>query len=452
MKTKFAISVLILVLRAVSSPCLACQEEGAVSKERTKQSGVSIIIAVESKPMGRVNRDVFGGVYNDVRGNKDDWAGMGLATCREGLPGLESPHKLQGKQGLWEWKDFDSWLDWLKANHTTGIATLSGAPDWMMKGGKVKPADWDYFVKTWAQFAAEVVRHANIEHKAGIKYWEIWNEPDGHFWFESDWGGDPLHYSALFKAAAKSMRAVDPTIKIGTGGIADPWGGSLKSWWEPCLRDGGVNRTLDFVCLHGYYGDPTNNRWYETLDRSRRLMRKYVGREVPIWVTEFNADYRENFVKLGMPLERQSLYVAETLGILAAENVAAAQYFCIGWYGSDFCPWENATGGKPRPVVNAYKFWTDYRGEKLSTRVKGIDRLAAVACRDKRTTTIYFPADNPGSYTLQIAEPITQARIKATAFTGAETEDIAVALKGAAIRIDWPSGKRALVKIQVRRE
>jgi len=49
-----------------------------------------------------------------------------------------------------------------------------------------------------------------------------------------------------------------------------------------------VNKTLDFVCLHGYYGDPTNKCWYATLDHTRELTRKYMGREVPIWVTGFN--------------------------------------------------------------------------------------------------------------------------------------------------------------------
>jgi len=407
------------------------------------------VITVGAQPEGPVNRNVFGGAYNDVRGNKNDWAAMGLATCREGTPGLGSPSRLQRTEGVWEWRDFDAWLDWLKTNQTTGIALLNEASDWMMKGGKDKPADWDYFIKAWAEFAAGVVRHANIERKAGIRYWEIWNEPDGMHWFKSDWGGDPSHYSALFNAAAKAMKAVDPTIRIGTGGIADPWGGSLNSWFEPCLRDGGVNKTLDFVCLHGYYGDPTNNCWFATLDHTRELTRKYMGREVPIWVTEFNANSSENFVKLGTPFEKQAFYVAETLAIFAAERVDAAQYFCVGWYGSDFCPWENAEGGKPRPVVSAYAFWSDYRGEKLPTTVTGADRLAAVACRDKHTTTLYFPADHPGSYTVRFTHPVSRAQATASAFTEGKTETLAVALKESAIRLDWPEGKRALVKIQV---
>ena len=415
-------------------------------------AAADVVITVGNKPEGAVNRKVFGGAYSDVRGNGGDWAAMGLTTCREGTPNLTSPDRLQRKEGSWEWADFDAWLDWLAANRTTGIALLNGAGEAMMKGGKDKPADWNDFVASWSDFAAAVVRHANVERKAGIKYWEIWNEPDGMHWFKSDWGGDPPHYSALFNAAAKSMKAVDPELLVGTGGIADPWGGSLQTWLEPCLRDGGVNRTLDFVCLHGYYGDPTNSYWYATLDRTRALMRTYVGRELPIWVTEFNADCHENFVSLGLPFAKQALFVAETLAVFVAERVDAAQYFCVGWYGSDFCPWENASGGKPRPVVNAYRFWADYRGEVLPVAVSGAGgRLAAVACRDARATTLYFPADRPGAYVVRFDGSAAHEQATVRAFTGEATEDVAVAARGEALRIDWPDGKRALIKVQVTR-
>ena len=422
---------------------------GAMLIPHVAQAG-DITITVGSTPVKSVNRRIFGGAYNDTRGNKDDWAKMGLTTCREGAPGLQSPGRLEPQEGVWQWKDYDNWLDWLRTNKITGIALLGAAADWMLKGGDKKPADWNYFIESWAKFAAEVVRHTNIEHKAGIRYWEIWNEPDASHWFGADWGGDPPHYSALFNAAVKAMKAVDPTIKVGTGGIADPYGGSLKTWWEPCLRDGGVNKTLDFVCLHGYYGDPTNKYWYVVLDRARGLMHQYVGREIPIWITEFNADCHENFVQLGTPFDKQALYVAETLAIFAAEKIDAAQYFCIGWYGSDFCPWNTAEGGSPRPVVDAYKFWTDYRGKQLPVKVSGANQFAAVACRDKRTTTVYFPADNPGSFTIQLPNSVEQAGITATAFTGNSTEKVSTKVRNSAVRLDWPEGKRALIKVQIR--
>ena len=119
-------------------------------------------VTVGAKPIGPVNRKIFGGCYNDVRERVEAWKYLGLTTCREGLPGLQSPGRLQPEPGVWKWKGYDAWLDWLKANDATGIALVSGAAKWMMKGGEKEPADWDYFTKAWSEYAAEVVRHTNI--------------------------------------------------------------------------------------------------------------------------------------------------------------------------------------------------------------------------------------------------------------------------------------------------
>ncbi|HON08021.1 MAG TPA: glycosyl hydrolase, partial [Verrucomicrobiota bacterium] len=310
-------------------------------------------------------------------------------------------------------------------------------------------------IEEWSKFAAAVVRYINVEHKAGIRYWEIWNEPDASHWFGRGWGGDPEHYSALFNSAVKSMKQVDPSIKVGTGGIADPYGGSLKSWWEPCLRDYGINRSIDFVCLHGYYGDPTNGHWLTALRNARALMRQYLGHEIPIWVTEFNADFRADFARRGLSYEKQSLYVAETLALFAHQKIDAAQYFCIGWYGSDFCPWESTDGGKRRPVVEAYHFWQDYRGQRMPVTVVGVKGdIFAVACRDGQKQVLYLPANQSSAYRAIFPGSGKPKRVVAQAFTGAVAEPLSVISTPAAggqweVKFSLPEAKRALVKVEV---
>lgn len=405
-------------------------------------------IRVTQYSLGKVNRKIFGGAYYDLRGHQAEWSEMGMTTCREGGPGMESPGTVEPQPGVWKWEQYDHWLDWLKKNKTTGIVLLSGAADWMMKDGKKVPADWDYFYTKWAEYAAEMVRHTNIERRQGIRYWEIWNEPDAHFWFESDWGGDPPHYSALFNAAVKAMKAVDPTIMVGTGGIADPYGGSLKSWWEPCLRDYGVNKNIDFVCLHGYYGGIENGIWLKTIDMARNLMDTHIGHRIPIWVTEFNADYRDTFVALGLPFKAQTLHVAQTLGLFASKNIDAAQYFCVGWFGSDFCPWDQPQGGKARPVVGAYRFWNDYKGTALKVISSADPHNTAVAARHAGTTVLYLPVNTPGRYRIQF-DGMKYPSVNAEAFFGDCVILQQVNTMENTVSINWNTTQKALLKVSV---
>jgi hypothetical protein len=57
---------------------------------------------------------------------------------------------------------------------------------------------------------AHIVRHYNQGWakgpKAGIKYWEIWNEPDTGFW-----AGTREEYYRLYAATAKALKEIDPS-------------------------------------------------------------------------------------------------------------------------------------------------------------------------------------------------------------------------------------------------
>lgn len=76
--------------------------------------------------------------------------------------------------------------------------------------------------KKWARICEHVVRHynegwANGFHY-GIKYWEIWNEPDGDRAIKDNamWKGTPEQYFELYEAASKHLKACfGDSIKVG---------------------------------------------------------------------------------------------------------------------------------------------------------------------------------------------------------------------------------------------
>ena len=75
-----------------------------------------------------------------------------------------------------------------------------------ISGANTVPPD---FAK-YAQFVQHIVMHYNQGwangFMYGIKYFEIWNEPD----FEPFWAGTPDQYHDLYKAIALGIKATEP--------------------------------------------------------------------------------------------------------------------------------------------------------------------------------------------------------------------------------------------------
>jgi xylan 1,4-beta-xylosidase len=74
------------------------------------------------------------------------------------------------------------------------------------------PADCD----RWAAICVGLVRHYNEGWAGGahhgIRYWEIWNEPENR---PAMWSGTDDDYLRLYTAAARALKARFPDLKIG---------------------------------------------------------------------------------------------------------------------------------------------------------------------------------------------------------------------------------------------
>jgi xylan 1,4-beta-xylosidase len=80
------------------------------------------------------------------------------------------------------------------------------------------PADLDKF----AAVARHILMHYNQGWDKGfhygIRYWEIWNEPDS----KSSWSGPPGEYYVLYEKTARALEAADANALIGGPSIAKP--------------------------------------------------------------------------------------------------------------------------------------------------------------------------------------------------------------------------------------
>jgi xylan 1,4-beta-xylosidase len=115
----------------------------------------------------------------------------------------------------------------------------------------------------WAAVCAGIVRHYNEGwaqgHRYGIRYWEIWNEPENR---PVMWTGTDAQFLELYRVTARTLRAEFPNIKIGGPGFG--YYGKLEGVeWKPsefcaaflemCRRE---PVPLDFFSWHCYTDNP----------------------------------------------------------------------------------------------------------------------------------------------------------------------------------------------------
>lgn len=178
-------------------------------------------------------------------------------------------------------------------------------PSGIKKFGAWPPKDF----KKWARICSHVVAHYNEGWADGfhynIRYWEIWNEPDGDQGLlkpsenilpkdkdkvgkarryevaPHSWGGTMEEYYDLFSTTAKLLKKEHPDILIGGPANAD------FKYNEPFLKameERGVK--IDFFSWHRYSRNP------EALSKEghavRELLDRYGYQGLPTFLDEWN--------------------------------------------------------------------------------------------------------------------------------------------------------------------
>lgn len=153
------------------------------------------------------------------------------------------------------------------------------------KHGTIPPKDF----KKWAIICEHIIKHYNYGwadgYRLGMKYWEIWNEPD----LDADdslnkrcWGGTKEEFFEFYEIAAKHLKKCFPTLKIGGPALA--W---REDWAEDFLKIAGNNNIpLDFFSWHIYSDEPKN-----ITDRAKKfkdLLNKYGFSDIESILNEWN--------------------------------------------------------------------------------------------------------------------------------------------------------------------
>jgi alpha-N-arabinofuranosidase len=190
-----------------------------------------------------------------------------------------------------------------------------------------------------AQEAADWVRFTNVQHDWNIKYWEIGNEIYGSW--EASWthdaadyvNGDAAHDG--FNDFCQAMKAVDPTIKVGTVGTASAdeyngWGPTVLQLTDECLDFYVIHRypfgpgNLDYV---GLLMDPTT-AWPVIGNNLRQMLDTYsFNRSIEVAVNEYNSYWDEPEILAIQTVNM--LYLADTLGQIIEQGFSYANHWDI---------------------------------------------------------------------------------------------------------------------------
>jgi hypothetical protein len=199
-------------------------------------------------------------------------------------------------------------------------------------------------VAAGAQEAAAWVRYYNQQKGLHVKYWEVGNElnpygaevgshvrdnsSQGWHWITS------TDYATIFRAYAKAMKAVDPSIKVaGPVGYLSAFGDAsgTTSWIQTFLQRAGD--VVDVVDIH-FYNHGENeaqtldkpSEMQPQVDKIRSWIKQYAPQradQIAVGISEWG-DYNNSY-----PIG-DALYAADAMGQMAQTHLAFGNVWDIG--------------------------------------------------------------------------------------------------------------------------
>jgi len=154
-------------------------------------------------------------------------------------------------------------------------------------------------VAAFARWAAAAAKH----FQGRRVLWEIWNEPNGHFWSPKP---DAQQYTTLALATAKTIREADPQATIiGPASAGFPW-----AFLETFLKSG-VLEHLDAVSVHPYR-DPKQPPETAAPDyqKLRTLIERYAPPSKKDRIPILSGEWGYSTWKRGVSLETQAAFAA----------------------------------------------------------------------------------------------------------------------------------------------
>jgi xylan 1,4-beta-xylosidase len=281
----------------------------------------------------------------------------------------------------------------------------------IMTGWATPPNDYD----KWAELIYQWVRHSVARYgrqEVESWYWEVWNEPDGHYLIAPD---RKTEYFKMYDYAADAVKRALPTARMGGPHTAGA-GKFMDDFLQHCLHGknyatGKIGSPLDFVGFHAK-GAPKvvggivqmgMNTHFKRLDEGFALVQKYPAlNNIPVIIGESDP---EGCAACGMQTNPENayrngtLYASYTAASIAREFDLAARrgvnlIGAVNWsFEFEDQPWfagyrDLATNGINKPVLNVFRMFGKMTGQRVAVggdQAYDAARIMAEGVRGART-------------------------------------------------------------------
>lgn len=252
-----------------------------------------------------------------------DWVARGCDPATRGDAG-------DHQNSCYTWSFLDEIVRKADRKGLKVLFSIYGTPSWKFGGRDnytgTTDAEFASFVESYAAFAQAVAtRYSGAAGLPRVEQITIWNEPNGSFFQPRVVAGElvgPARYAKVYDAAARRIKAVDPTLRVAPGPTAphssslppytfaqgvlpllEQWGSPIDGWAHNAYtgRQSPLRNTIKkpYIGL-GNVGDLT------------ALMDRYsVSKGKPIWITEFG--YQTAGGQKAIEVEEQAPLVADAL-------------------------------------------------------------------------------------------------------------------------------------------
>ncbi|GAG22249.1 unnamed protein product, partial [marine sediment metagenome] len=257
-------------------------------------------------------------------------------------------------------------FEMFKSAGITPILAFHNTPNWMSRDGTRDSPPKDF--EAWGKLVSEVVRHVNVEKNYGVKYFEVWNEPDLPFWKN----GTPEDFVKLYDVFVKAVRSVDPQARVGgpatSGSGAESGmvyrGAAQWTYLKAFIRHCGDNKVpLDFLSFHRYELDPGQAKL--TCEEIRGWLQEYPHmRDAELFVSEWNiAPGKDRSGRMDTNFNASSATAWMVGAMDGGLDLAAFFNFSDAAWPAPGVLFQQETGlvapdCTPKPVYNAMRLWS----------------------------------------------------------------------------------------------
>jgi len=229
------------------------------------------------------------------------------------------------RHGVYHWRTLDQALDTILETGAKPLVSLCIKPHVLypvINQDQVDPTSY----AEWDDLISHMVKHYNVEKKAGIRYWEVFNEPD-----IGEEGGCPSRFTAesyarYYEHTARAILRADPTARVGGPALANSASLLLKALLDRCSRN---HVPIHFVSWHVYNSDPAVIE--KTIANVKSLLRHYPNLHCQTILDEWNMSLSHPRLDPAY----QPAFVVETVSRMREAGLSYSAYYHIRDYHVD---------------------------------------------------------------------------------------------------------------------